>query len=193
MFDIQQIKADLESLTNKEIYEKYITSTKAWYFETYAKDANYQDFIAYISKKLEIQKENILIAGSAKTGFSFAPDKKLKLFSDTSDIDLVLVSPTHFDIFWEEYLKISTQSHLPNYQGIASNVFRKFVMIEPRNIKSNLVLTNWNKKVQGLRKDLQVFFAIKHEINYRIYETWQAVEYYHLHSIQKLKNELNYE
>jgi hypothetical protein len=193
MFDIQQIKADLESLTNKEIYEKYITSERAWYFEEYVRHTNYQNFIAYISKNLEIPLENILIAGSAKTGCSFAPDKKLKLFSEKSDIDLILVSPTHFNIFWEEYLKISTQSHLPNYQGIASNVFRKFVMIEPRTIKSNLVLTNWNKKVEALKKDLQLFFGIEHEINYRIYETWRAVEYYHINSIQKLKNELNYE
>ena len=40
--------------------------------------------------------------GSAKTGFSIAPDKRYRPFGETSDIDVVICSSTLFDAIWKD-------------------------------------------------------------------------------------------
>lgn len=45
----------------------------------------------------------------------------------------------------------------------------------------------WSGKVDPCRRDLQTLFSINHEINYRIYESWEAVEQYHCNGLNKLK------
>ncbi len=193
MFELDYIKKDLWGLTPDEIYEKYMRGDQVWYFENHVKEDCYQEFKQYISQKLNIAIENIGIVGSAKTGYSFTPANNLRAFvvnkdlsTKESDIDLVLVSDELFNKFWFEYLRYNVENYLDNYRSISSEVFRKFVTINP-SIKGNKVFVDWNKKIDGLKKDLQLHFGIEHTINYRIYQNWQAVKWYHLKGIKELK------
>lgn len=54
-----------------------------------------------VASHFNLHPNEILIVGSAKLGFSIAPNKRYINFSDTSDIDVVLVSNSLFDEIWQ--------------------------------------------------------------------------------------------
>ena len=41
------------------------------------------------------------MVGSGKMGFSIKPERRYQPFSDASDIDIVIVSPTLFELVWK--------------------------------------------------------------------------------------------
>jgi hypothetical protein len=49
-------------------------------------------------------------------------------------------------------------------------------------------IKEWVKTVNPFVKDLQQFFGIAQDINYRIYDSWESVEKYHYFGITQLKN-----
>lgn len=49
---------------------------------------------------LRLSKENIRVVGSGKIGFSLSPDNFPRLFSDVSDIDVLVVDESLFDKVW---------------------------------------------------------------------------------------------
>ena len=94
----------------EEIYNNYFISGEVWVFRQLNGDKwfeQYDAFKKFISKKLGVHYNDIGIAGSAKLGFSLNPDKNLKDFDDSSDIDIIIVSRTLFERFWQEYLNDS--------------------------------------------------------------------------------------
>jgi hypothetical protein len=53
-----------------------------------------------VADHFEIHPNEVYVVGSAKQGFSIAPTKRYRSFSDTSDIDVAVVSPSLFDRIW---------------------------------------------------------------------------------------------
>ena len=48
----------------------------------------------------------------------------------------------------------------------------------------------WSRKVEPLKKDIQTIFGIPNEITYRIYDSWESVERYHIAGLSSLKDGL---
>lgn len=67
-------------------------------------DDRYFSLKAAIAEKFSIHPNEIIVVGSAKLGFSIAPEKRYRPFGDTSDIDVAVVSPQLFDFVWYEVL-----------------------------------------------------------------------------------------
>ncbi|MCR5863434.1 hypothetical protein LRS05_15500 [Flavobacterium sp. J372] len=180
--------------TEKEIYYEYLLGQKVWYFQNNGEDfsSDYDLFKRFISKELSVPFNSISIIGSAKTRYSFSPDKNFSEFNEDSDFDLIIVSNKIYNSIWEAYKSISYNQYLHNYTAIASNIFNGFVSLkdEDRNY-GNKILLDWQKTILKFKAELQLTFNIQHEINYRIYTDWQAVEDYHLKGISKLKSILN--
>lgn len=181
---------DMQVLSEKEIYRKYLLGSDIWYFKEYLGNSNYSsiydEFKHFVSDKLDIQFGNIAIVGSAKTGFSLAPTKFGNQFSDESDFDLILVSPILYRKFWDAYFDLHFQgTYIKNYQFKTSEIFRRFISIkEPDPLHP--ILREWIQQVENFTKDYQVKFDIYNVINYRIYESWESVEKYHLKGIKEL-------
>lgn len=49
---------------------------------------------------IEVDPCDVCIVGSACAGLSLNPYKKMKLFGDTSDVDVAIVSSRHFELAW---------------------------------------------------------------------------------------------
>lgn len=60
----------------------------------------YYEMRKSICEKFDIHPQNFAIVGSAKVGFSLAPQKYGEKFSESSDIDIVLVSDKLFEDLW---------------------------------------------------------------------------------------------
>ena len=190
---LDKFKEDLMSKDIHSVYRKYLLGHKIWYFETklsvedYAQ--TYDDFKIYMSERLNLHVNNIAIVGSAKLGFSLSPTKNYKCFDDESDIDLIIVSRELFRASWDAFLELSNRFHVNFYSGITSNIFRRFVSLKNPDIRNDF-FSGWVKKVDPCKKDIQTIFNIPHEINYRIYESWESVESYHVNGLNKLINKM---
>lgn len=195
---IRRFKSDLRVKDPRWIYQKYLLGHDVWYFREYLNHHNYAEFYddlkILMSERLDIHTNDIAIVGSAKLGFSISPktDKAFRIFSEESDLDIAIVSYDLFRKSWDAFLDLSQKGYLPYYQSITSNIFRRFVMLKSPSPKNHF-FREWSGKVDPCKKDLQTIFSINHEINYRIYESWGAVEQYHCAGLDKLKEILGSE
>lgn len=192
---------DLKTKESSDIFLDYLQGNDVWYFSEFLKEANasiaYDKFKKFVAQSLDVNFNNISIVGSSKIGFSMNPDKEFRDFcpddpdpKKISDIDLIIVSSKFFHKFWEAYLELHSNKVYFSYPFVTSSIFRKFVSIKnPKPL--NPFFKEWIAKIEKFNKDYQTIFGIKHEINYRIYESWEAVELYHLKGIQELKEKIN--
>jgi plasmid maintenance system killer protein len=192
MDDIDAFKAALQKCDSSYIYRKYLLGHDVWYFREKLKLTDhahrYDDFKILMSQKLGIHINNIAIVGSAKLGFSITPrkEKAFSAFSEESDIDIVVVSSEIFRSSWLAFLELSSKKKIPGYFSITKNIFRKFVSLKEVD-SSNEFFLQWQGKMEPCQKDLQIMYSVPNEINYRIYESWEDVERYHLKGLEELK------
>ena len=190
---LDDFKVKLSSEDIRDVYQRYLLGHDIWYFRekkqstSYAQD--YDDFKLYLSKKLDIHVNNIAIVGSAKLGFSLSPDKDYKVFNEESDIDLVIVSEKIYKASWMAFIELQSKDYLPIYAPIAKNIFKGFVSLKEIDIRSEF-FEQWERKVRPLKKDFQTVFGIENDINYRVYDSWESVERYHISGLNSLKNKL---
>ncbi|MNW49637.1 hypothetical protein D3C74_270640 [compost metagenome] len=196
------LKLDLESMKQEIlekdeicIYRNYLLGNEVWYYKEFLRDLNYSrtydNLKHFISDKLRVHFNDIAIFGSAKTGYSFSPEKNFKLFDDSSDIDITVVSQTRFMMFWNAYAKMHTNSIRPisEYGYVAKCIFQKFITFKGFDL-NNDTYKNWYKQESDFKKNLQLEFNISQDINYRIFESWDAVQSYYTRNIKILKSKL---
>jgi len=189
---MEEFRKALINGTPQSLYRSYLLGHDIWYFREYLKwtdhASQYDRMKNLMSERLNIHPNNIAIVGSAKLGFSITPkdDKCFSPFSDKSDLDIAIVSSEIFRSSWTAFLDLAEKGYLPGYKSVTRNIFRRFVSLKKPDHRSDF-FREWNGLVEPCKKDLQVLFSITHDINYRIYESWEAVEYYHCQGIQKLK------
>ncbi|WP_438349202.1 hypothetical protein ACP8HI_00435 [Paenibacillus sp. FA6] len=189
------MKRDILENDIYNIYRTNLLGNEVWYFKDYLQDPDYSrtydNLKHFISEKLAVHFNNVAIFGSAKTGYSFSPNKDFRIFNECSDIDIVVVSQTMFSYFWTEYMDIHAKSIRPinNYPYVAKAIFQKFIVFNGFDL-SNEAYVKWHKQESDFKKDLQLNFNIVHDINYRIFESWDAVQNYYMRSIHILKSQL---
>lgn len=86
----------------ESVVDNIIADDRPWLFRDH--QHSYAALKAHLSAHLELDDIDSLIVGSAKCGFSLAPDTFGRPFSDASDIDIALISPALFDELWSAML-----------------------------------------------------------------------------------------
>ena len=95
---VQDFKTDLLNMDSVQVFRKYFIEQPC-----FALDNEIQIALkTHISKILDINYTDIYIMGSAKLGFSIAPEKKFRPFGDTSDIDVAIISSRIFEYYWKK-------------------------------------------------------------------------------------------
>ncbi len=95
---IKLFQKDLSCLSSIHMIRKFIISGEC---ATISK-TQYFELRSEVADKYKVHPNEVLVVGSGKLGFSIAPYKRYKHFSDTSDIDVVIVSASLFDHIWQE-------------------------------------------------------------------------------------------
>lgn len=188
--NVEHLKAEIASKSSEEIYNELFISGEVWIFKSTFGNRwfeQYDKFKKYVAKKLDVHYNNIGIAGSAKLGFSLNPTKNFRNFNDTSDVDIIIVSQRLFNEFWEQYLYDSYKptTRINNIYDVGFCIFRKYMRLDC--FRNNEYYNNWQKKIGGFEKDIQLRFQIGNDIHYRIFESWDSVKMYYVSSINKLK------
>ena len=69
------------------------------------KPAAWDTFRDLLVSNFNVGRTDIRVVGSGRFGFSLKPGQNLKNFSDTSDIDVIVVHPALFDELWLALLR----------------------------------------------------------------------------------------
>lgn len=197
-YTLEDIKHDLSELDERQFYLKYIVRSENWYFENVLKlpsDKAMDDLKIIVGDMLGVSYNSVLMVGSGKTGYSFSPEKHLKPFTidpageQKSDIDIAIISSPIFEQLWKSFRQgynIKNQAH---YSYISRGIYRGY--IDERNINQiKPCRLLWKDLRVAATKKLQQNMYFQHDINYRIYRSWEDFEEYTLGSISQLKYEV---
>lgn len=159
----------------------------------------------HLSKELNVQQENIIVVGSGRVGFSLNPDNFPRSFSETSDIDVVIISDELFDEIWMTLLKWYYPRRFMNLGGVEgewARVRRKeiyFGWLVPSDIRYEGlsfpdilkplrdVSANWFNAFQSLSLIPQ--FAGR-TISGRLYRTKKHVVQYHVEGLRLIREKI---
>lgn len=198
LYTEQNIREDLKKISVRDFYMKYLLRADNWYFEQIlqieSKDVIHavDDFKMIVSEAMDIGYNNVVMVGSAKTGYSLSPKKFLKVFTDEgegkSDIDIAIISPYLFEHYWNLFRKSYDVTKEKLYQYISRAIYRGY--ISDRNMYNiEECRKEWVEASSEATRQLQRKMYFKHDIHYRIYRDWKDMEEYHIQSIEQLKGE----
>jgi hypothetical protein len=167
------------------------------------KPENWPAFRDHLSSNLSVRSEDIRVVGSARLGFSLKPGRKLRPFSDTSDVDVVVVSATLFDELWQKLLLAAypRDQMLGRLGGWLANRQREVYTgwITPKDVILSITIAGARARaVLTFRwhwfhtfKKASALLPRRHEdVNARLYRTWEHVDLYHLMSLAALRRTL---
>lgn len=198
-YSLDEIKDDLVNIDTKQFYMKHIVRSENWYLENVLMLTDIvkavDDFKIIVSDAMGISYNSVMMVGSGKTGYSLSPQKNLKKFTITptdtekSDIDIAIISLPIFDKLWKEFRKAYNITNKRHYSYISREIYRGY--INEKNIKLIEPCRKYWKSIScDATKKLKQNMYFKHEINYRVYRSWEDFEEYNLESIKLLKEEV---
>lgn len=118
---INSFRRDLPDWDVPSLVQRYITYGDCFMLSA----SSYIDLKARIARNFGIHTSEVLVVGSAKLGFSIAPDKRYQPFGDSSDIDVALCSGQLFDAIWKDVFDYWTRSELwPGLDDFRKYLFR---------------------------------------------------------------------
>lgn len=186
-----EFEETLKSKGSKFVFNQFLLNEDVYVLrERYQDGASrvYHDIKVATSDALDVPVKNVAIVGSAKTGYSLTPGRNYSPFSDSSDLDLVIVSESLFRELWESYLDFVNGATGQPYAAVAKNVFRHFISIKAEDVQGDQLeyFSHWISRVDKLRQTFQLNFKLPTEVNYRVYDAWKYVEQYHVAGLNAL-------
>ncbi|WP_295792051.1 hypothetical protein [Mucilaginibacter sp.] len=177
-----QFKSDLGILDSRKMVQKWITSGGC----AMVSDQEYEALKLNISTHFKIAKDQVMIIGSAKLGFSLSPKKLFRRFNDSSDIDVVIVSSELFDSVWKNVYNLVQQKVLwETFDSFKDYLFIGWIRPDLLPPSNQFELANdWWEYFRELTSS-GLFGSYK--ISGALYKDWEFLEGYHLNNIEKLK------
>ena len=140
-----------------------------------------------ISEYFDIPTRNLEIVGSAKLGFSLSDERFGKPYNNSSDIDIVIVSPELFAQFWNDllyfdnrYYSLSTEQRL-NLEDSYSTVHKGY--LSPDKLPKSERKEIWWKLFNELSNKPKFEYR---KIRGRLFLSWKFVEKYYSIQFNKL-------
>lgn len=183
---IMRFQQDLGTLTDDIVFQKYIVFGDSYIL----KPELYFELKHDISLELGVHSTQVILVGSAKLGFSIAPNKRYQHFRDESDLDVAVISQDLFDDLWSiafDYWNISGDW----YRGgnFRDYLFRGWV--RPDYLPPTVQYANeWFEYFRRLTAS-QKFGPFK--ISAGVYKSWQFLERYQEIAIAQCRQSLRIE
>mgnify|MGYP001203901288 CR=1 FL=1 len=157
------------------------------------------DFSSWLNWKrtlgdgIEIDPRDIVLTGSASIGYSLNPNKALRPFTNSSDIDCGVISSYHFDVAWRHLRRLR-----PSWLSLPSSSRRAIERHRTNYIFSGTIATEsilgilpfgttWQR---ALDKMSGVPPTQGREVRLRIYKDYESLRAYQAHNIKKLRDDL---
>jgi hypothetical protein len=146
-----------------------------------------------LATHLEVDPYELVLTGSAATGFSLNPKKEFRGFNDRSDIDVGVISLHHFDLAWR-YLRQLRASwlSLPKKTRRAITAHRSnYVFAGTIATDYMLPLLPFGRPWQaGLDEMAKVQPTLGRDVKLRIYRDFDSLRSYQAYGIGQLREAL---
>lgn len=170
---IATFKADLPLLGAGEIVRRHILHGGCSVID----DPHYHRLKEEVAGHFGIHPNEVLAVGSAKLGFSIKQTRRYQPFGDTSDLDLVLISPTLFDQIWDEVFRYHQEvGYWPAERDFCHYLFRGWIRPDklPPAAQFELAKDWWD----FFRKLTSSGAFGPYKISAGLYRSWKFLEAY---------------
>lgn len=147
----------------------------------------YYNLKDHVARQFDTHPHNVIMVGSAKLGFSIAPQKLWQAFHDESDIDIVIISESVFTKYWSRlFLFNENTSHdkreAEQYAKFKDYFFRGW-------IRPDLFSYKYPDKNQWFDffKESSLKFGNGRKISCAIYYRFDFFEKYHANNIEQIR------
>ncbi len=191
--DIEAFKRDLLGSTSLDnLTRRYMLQGTPFVFRR--NPGVYDELKGALSTELAVGPDNVIVIGSAKLGFSPAPDKFPKAFTLESDVDIVVVSMELFDAAWLDLLRWhdSPKWQMPPHRR-EKILEHHEASIYWGHLWPDLLFSFSETASRWVRarRDLSRIPALSpFKVSGRLYRTWDHVMLYHSGSLRKLRARL---
>ena len=192
IYSLENIKSDINSLTEKQFYTKHVIRSDNWYFEEYlGKDSKevmhlIDDYRLIVSECFGVSFNSVMMVGSGKLGYSMSPpnidypekSKTFLPFNDDekirkiSDLDIAIISSDIFHEYWKKFRNSYKTKFQNTYLHLYNELYRGY--INERNIL----------EVDGCRIKLHVYLKKNYDTIY-ILNMIYRIEYIEIGKILK--------
>jgi hypothetical protein len=164
----------------------------------------------HLCSALEILDQNIVVVGSAQTGFSLNPNNFPRQFSEESDIDILTVDEKLFDEVWMILLKWNYPRRLVKKPGKVEGDWvysrRKDIywgwfspdeihyegLSFPEALKPlRDISTKWFNAFRSLSQYTQYPEFAHRDVSGRLYRTWNHALLYHVEGLRQVKHTIS--
>jgi len=174
----------------EEVLYKHILEGLPYAFHD--SESDYTKLRRHVSTVLEVPMRDLTIVGSGRIGFSLDPNQFGRPFSDTSDLDMVVVSAPVFDSAWMELLRPKYHDYdLTDQEREWLKEHRRYIYwgnIRPARLPvATQIGRKWLEAFRGLSKYPE--FA-RQEVNGWLFRSWWHVHLYYSRSLKELAAQL---
>lgn len=154
----------------------------------------YVEWRHFAAKLLGVDPSEIYIVGSASIGYSLNPGKEYKKFDDDSDIDVAIVSHSHFEQAWSDLVDhvdriYSESGKRVNPQAKKKiNYIRRLTFDKCIALDRHLPNVSFGIKWGSARKKLIAEIGEPHlgkDLNFRLYRDVNSLRKYQIRSVRQ--------
>ena len=154
----------------------------------------YDSLRGIVSHGVGLTSESVILVGSAKLGFSLDPSKFGAPFTRTSDLDLLVVSPKHFDELWIDFLRWhrENEENPGLLKSVNLNIHRRHIYwgrIHPTDLTQIIdSSTVWFDVIRGLGRYPRL---ARWKASVRLYQSWQHARLSQISALKDIAKILN--
>lgn len=178
--EITAFKRELAERSAIDIVRSHIISGECFCLKH---DKYYDLRNAVASHFVSVHPNEVVLVGSAKLGFSIAPDQEFQPFGDSSDLDVAIISPVLFDAIWVQLFDYSRSGALwKRLRPFEEYLFKGWIRPDmlPRDIP---LAGDWWDFFLGLTNSGQY----EYEVRGAVYRSWHCLECYHIERVEEMQ------
>lgn len=187
-----EIRQHLRDLAPTTFASKYIFEPVPYVF-----DEDMDSYIAWkgtLGDQIDVDPRAIAVIGSAGVGISLNPDKGLKAFDPSSDIDVAVVSFHHFDVAWRSLRSMSSAAlfklnrrQRSSYRAHEMKYIYWGTVATDRLLEFLPFAQSW---VPGLSHMASLSPTQGRDIKARIYRDFESLRAYQLSSVEQARSQV---
>lgn len=177
---IETLRADLPNRSAQDLVQRYITSGNCYALS----EGDYVELKQTVAKNFGLHHSAVIVVGSAKLGFSIAPTKLFRHFSDESDIDIVVTSSELYDEFWKDVFDYRARGeYWAEFESFRRYHFRGWM--RPDKLPTAPTFSKSQEWWDFFRKLSASGQFGPYKLAGALYKSWHFVECYHANCFSK--------